>query len=243
MAGIPEGVRVRLLSATEQRGLFGELHFLREQLLLPFGAAIAVGAWNGPTGHPKDFRAAWHRRRDQDDAGRDPGSGSDQQRGAARDAGLVALYLVVTVLADQRAGGETLHRLVEDLRSRIDVPHSSRLTTSARVWLHDRYSPDYDITSYVVRHQLVFRVENDFPRLLLRKPAAGRARRSLRPVIGSCRPFDAILRSWGDTQTLRAWGVKCPSKIPDSTSTWSSYVPASRTRQPSFTTRMIRSPP
>ena len=48
-AGRSEG-----LSVEEQRGLIGELAFLRD-LALSFGADTAIEAWKGPSGAPKDF--------------------------------------------------------------------------------------------------------------------------------------------------------------------------------------------
>ncbi|ELF6480627.1 PD-(D/E)XK motif protein [Vibrio fluvialis] len=42
------------LSTEEQRGLIGELNLLRE-LAMNFGSEMAVEAWKGPSGAPKDF--------------------------------------------------------------------------------------------------------------------------------------------------------------------------------------------
>ena len=42
------------LSVEEQRGLIGELAFLRD-LVVTFGANTAIEAWKGPSGAPKDF--------------------------------------------------------------------------------------------------------------------------------------------------------------------------------------------
>jgi hypothetical protein len=43
------------LSAEEQKGLIGELLVLERYLIPLFGPADATGAWEGPTGSPKDF--------------------------------------------------------------------------------------------------------------------------------------------------------------------------------------------
>ncbi len=48
------GGKSRGLSAEEQRGLVGELAFLRE-LVSAFGTDTAIEAWTGPTGSAKDF--------------------------------------------------------------------------------------------------------------------------------------------------------------------------------------------
>lgn len=48
------GGRPRGLSIEEQRGLVGELAFLRE-LVSAFGPETAIEAWTGPTGSAKDF--------------------------------------------------------------------------------------------------------------------------------------------------------------------------------------------
>lgn len=48
------GSKSRGLSAEEQRGLVGELAFLRE-LVSAFGPDTAIEAWTGPTGSAKDF--------------------------------------------------------------------------------------------------------------------------------------------------------------------------------------------
>lgn len=46
--------RLEGISIEEQRGLIGELAFLRK-LAIKFGEAMAIEAWKGPTGSPKDF--------------------------------------------------------------------------------------------------------------------------------------------------------------------------------------------
>ena len=49
-----QGGRAKGLTTEEQRGLVGELHFLR-QLVEVIGSASAVEAWKGPLGSSKDF--------------------------------------------------------------------------------------------------------------------------------------------------------------------------------------------
>lgn len=49
-----QGGRAKGLSTEEQRGLVGELHFLR-QLVRAIGSASAIEAWKGPLGSSKDF--------------------------------------------------------------------------------------------------------------------------------------------------------------------------------------------
>lgn len=45
----------RLLSISELMGLFGELLFLRDELIPAVGTELAISSWQGPLGYPQDF--------------------------------------------------------------------------------------------------------------------------------------------------------------------------------------------
>lgn len=160
------------LTAEQQLGLFGEVSFLKDQLLQRLDPDVAVGSWVGPTGANQDFQL--------------PGSAFEVKSSIAAphlririsnirqldDTGVGTLILTHLVL-DSRlggAGGVSLRGVVDELRERLRSRSDSalsmfesRLQTCGYLDVHaDRY----DVVRYTPRSMSHFHVREGFPRLL-----------------------------------------------------------------------------
>ena len=164
------------LTPEEQRGLYGELWFLREHVIPALPLTEAVGAWTGPERTAKDFQF--------------PGSAVEVKTTTARqhqnlqitsekqldDAGLNALFLCHLSLEAAQGTGESLPEIVAALR------HSTGGSPLAAQSLEDRlleagyldvHGALYRAVGYLMREVNLYRVQDGFPRIVERDLLAG----------------------------------------------------------------------
>jgi len=155
------------LSPERQRGLFGELYFLRRVLLGSAPAATAVAAWVGPDGSPQDFAFGAAAVEVKTTAGAQPQLlriTSERQLDTTALNHLALFHLSV----DARDGaGQTLPDLVAETRRALRDPAAAdrfedRLFTAGYL---DAQAVQYR-AGYTVRQAAIFLVAEGFPRLV-----------------------------------------------------------------------------
>jgi hypothetical protein len=155
------------LSGERQRGLFGELYFLRRLLTGLVPALPAVEAWVGPSAAPQDFgfgETAVEVKTSMAKQHQVLRIASERQLDTTALAHLAVFHLSV----DGREGaGQTLPQLVTELRTDlIDTAaanlYEDRLFDAGYLDVH---ADDYR-TGYSVREANIFMVTEDFPRLV-----------------------------------------------------------------------------
>jgi hypothetical protein len=165
----PEG-----LGEEAQRGLYGELLFLRD-CVLPATGPAGVTSWTGSrrTAHDFQFPACavevkttttkQHQRMT---------IASERQ---LDDSTCGALYLYLVSLDMLQARGETLNKIVADLRLRLNAhPASLRFEAALlEAGYLDVHASRYDPQGHVVRESRFFRVTGAFPRLTEHDVPAG----------------------------------------------------------------------
>lgn len=181
----PEG-----LAPEEQRGLFGELWFLRHRLLPHIPADDAVHAWTGTARTVKDFQF--------------PGGAIEMKTTSAStdphlhingarqldDEGLDRLYLAYLALEPMQGSGETLPAMVSEVRVLVrgSLTASQRLEDNLReAGYLDVHAPRYEQPGYFQREALVFHVGDGFPRLTERDLPAGVGDLHYRISVAECR--------------------------------------------------------
>ena len=156
------------LSAEEQRGLWGELHFLNTRLLPVLGGA-AVNGWTGPEGAHQDFQfpSAWIEVKTT--LAKQPQAVRITSERQLDDTHAPALFLHVLMLETQEGGSDTLPARVAQLRSALGGwPVARELFEDAllSVGYLDRHAPKYVATGYAVRRAEDFRIGTGFPRIV-----------------------------------------------------------------------------
>jgi hypothetical protein len=182
----PEG-----LSPLQQRGLYGELWFLTEQVVPEAGPAGAVASWTGPLAKDQDFqfracsvevkvtaanpdqKIHVSNVRQLDDTGR----------------GTAPLFLLHVALEERKAQGDTLVELVRRARDLVaggSHDFEERLRLAGYLDVH---ASRYEGTGYVVKSSDFFRVGDGFPRILERelRPGVGNVEYTI--SVGACAPF------------------------------------------------------
>lgn len=188
------------LSDEAQRGLWGELHFLRGALLAAFGAEAAVAAWQGHAAAHQDFLVPRGAVEVKTTSGKAPHIVRITSERQLDDRGLPALYLRHLALAVRDGAGETLPSLVAALREQLltDAIAAERFEDAllAAGYL-DAHAWRYEGRGYAVRETNDFAVRGRFPRLTERDLPAGVGDVRYALSLDACRAFllapDALL--------------------------------------------------
>lgn len=191
----PEG-----LSAEEQRGLYGELWFMRERLFPHLPPMQVVGAWTGPARIAKDFQVAGCAVEVKTTAAKQHQHLQITSEKQLDDTGLTAMFLFHLSLEVSSGAGETLPEMVQRTRQWAGPDAAAALLLEDKLrdggyWdVHQhRYA-----AGYICREFNLFRVQEGFPRLTERDlpPGVGDLRYSV--SVAECRHFP------GDPEELRA---------------------------------------
>jgi hypothetical protein len=189
------------LTAEQQRGLYGELHVLRSDLLPALGAATAVNGWTAPGGAHQDFQFATGAVEVKTTVAKQPLAVRITSERQLDDTGIAALFLHVVVLDERevdlgRSGeGESLPALVEDLRKRLkEQPgvlelFNDRLLEDGYL---DAHAPRYEGRRFCLRREMTFRVGRGFPRLVERDLPEGVGDVSYALSLAACKEFSVL---------------------------------------------------
>lgn len=154
------------LSPEEQRGLFGELYFVRKAISSVVEARSILESWLGPSGGVWDFQtgptalevkttiASGHKH-----------IRISNERRLDR-TNLEKLYLYVLSLDRIDSAGETLNALVDEIDRMMDFGESNRFKSKLYEYGYfDHHRDLYDLIGYVVCGETFYEVRDDFPRI------------------------------------------------------------------------------
>jgi hypothetical protein len=156
------------LGEEEQRGLWGELHFLRAHLLSGLGAE-AVAGWKGGEKAHQDFQFETGAAEVKTTLAKRPQVVRITSERQLDSSGWRALFLHVVALEPRDGGGETLPALVASLRSTLAGEAAARETFEDGLLAYgylDAHAGRYAERGYLVRSEATFQVRRGFPRLV-----------------------------------------------------------------------------
>ncbi len=189
--------RTDKLTEEEQKGLIGELVFLRDILLPRFEPMEAISFWQGPIGGEgeKDFSVSNTAVEIKTRAGTSPARVRISSEGQLDTGNYARLFLVVHELS-RSSGGQpdsfSLDDLVKQMRDTLmgRQPESldlfeGRLTSWGYSDLHD-----YEKDLFLLLGQSTFAVEDSFPRLVPGSLPAGVRELNYTLDLSACRDFE-----------------------------------------------------
>lgn len=163
-----ENVTSAGLSAEEQRGLYGELFFLRKWLNNTTNKRKCIEAWYGPGKSNQDFQ--------HDDWALEvkTSSGNNHQKIHISNerqldtSNLMHLILFHLSLEVRSGSGESLNSIVDSLHALFTDDALAEIIFSAKLleagfFAQHKYL--YDIDSYFIRQEYFYSVEKEFPRI------------------------------------------------------------------------------
>lgn len=156
------------LSAEGQRGLYGELHFLRHFVLSALDAEAAVASWTGPAGAPQDFqfrRCAIEVKSTVVKRHETIAIANEKQ---LDDSLVPALYLAHLRLTESPSAGLTLPAMVASIRESLGSVSGACAAFDAKLLdcgFHDAQAALYESVKYAVQSMAVYWVRGNFPRI------------------------------------------------------------------------------
>ena len=182
------------LSEEAQRGLYGELRFLKDYVL-PSADHLekAVLAWTGPRSRQHDFQfgsAAVEVKTSASKQHQKLQIASEQQLDETTVEKLYLYYLSIALI---ESSSDTLPALVDDIRANLSLnagalsEFNSLLIEAGYI---DSQSNKYEPTGYSMRESAVFLVEKEFPRIRENevRPGVGDVRYSI--SVAQCRNYE-----------------------------------------------------
>ena len=156
------------LDPAAQRGLWGELHFLRTRLF-PLLGGIAANAWKGPDGAHQDFQFASAWIEVKTTIAKQPQSVRISSERQLDETRAPVLFLHVLALEVHEGGLATLPEEIAMVRQALAAWPGARETFEdallAAGYL-DQHAARYAKVGYAVRQTQNFLVQGDFPRLV-----------------------------------------------------------------------------
>ncbi|KKG13675.1 PD-(D/E)XK motif protein [Methanosarcina mazei] len=158
------------LSEKAQRGLYGELWFLRKYMLPYLGIQEGIASWKGPEGKPQDFQFLKLAVEVKTTVGKQHQKISISNEQQLDDTGLDRLFLEYLSLVELNKGaGETLQSIVEEIKKLISSDLSSYrkfIDLLVEAGYLEEHGYKYSNFFYTVRSSNIFEVKDDFPRII-----------------------------------------------------------------------------
>ena len=157
------------LSLEFQRGLYGELRFLRDFMIQNLEINKAINSWKGPLKANQDFQIS--------------GLGIEVKTSIAKqhqkihitneqqldDTGLDSLHLFFLSLRTMEGHGETLPGIIDSIRKLIELknePGYEFETQLIKAGYIDKHRDKYSKTGYSDRAAQLFLVDDQFPKII-----------------------------------------------------------------------------
>lgn len=184
--------RSNKLSAEAQRGLFGELYFLRTLLKSGLDPSRVITAWTGPAGASQDFGFTDVAVEVKTSMAVNPQSFRVSNARQLDDTGLNSLYLLFLSLNPLPDNGETLNQLVEEIDESLALVPAAPGKFRLRLYeagYFPNHSVNYDSPGYDVLSSSCFLVGKGFPRLCEADLSAGVSELQYSVSLAACAPF------------------------------------------------------
>lgn len=163
------------MSLEAQRGLWGELHVMREHFLPFLGNDTAVFGWKASAAAHQDFQFLGGAVEVKTTTAKQPQSVRITSERQLDDTGVGVLFLDVVVLDEREVPvgecvqGESLTALISQIRSKLSTDLCAMIAFNDRLlergWL-DGFDARYDGRRWTVRQEFTYRIRPDFPRLV-----------------------------------------------------------------------------
>jgi hypothetical protein len=189
-------IKGELLSKERQRGLYGELIFLKTLLDRSSDPVKSIAAWTGPEGSNQDFSDELTAVEVKSSKATKPSVNiaSELQLDWTK---LDSLYLVVIHLDELSNGSDTLLKLIEEIKAKIEN-HQGLLSLFEekleRVGIPIEEEKHYDDFGFIIRSKRAYEVQDGFPALTIdtiNNDAIHNVEYQIDLTV--CEPFEAVL--------------------------------------------------
>ena len=156
------------LSPEEQRGLFGELFFLRKWLKNNTDKRKCVEAWYGPEKSNQDFQHGVWAVEVKTSSGNNHQKIHISNERQLDTSNLGHLFLFHLSLEARVGSGESLNDLVDSLHELFAIDAHAEIIFSAKLLEAGYFAQHkylYESDGYFIRHENFYKIEKEFPRI------------------------------------------------------------------------------
>lgn len=180
------------LKPEEQRGLFGELYFLRKFLQVNYDFLSVVSTWSGTEKQIRDFQSGTWAVEVKTTHGNNHQKVQISSERQLDTKNLEDLFLYHLSLEQQQNSGETLNDIVDSV---IDILRAETIALNKfkskiyEVGYFDLQRNLYETIGYHIRQDVFYKVEKDFPRIEENDIRIGVGDVKYSIILSQCTPF------------------------------------------------------
>lgn len=192
------------LKLEEQRGLFGELYFLRKFLQTNNDFLSVISTWTGTEKQIRDFQSGSWAVEVKTTHGNNHQKVHISSERQLDTTNLEVLFLYHISLEQQQNSGESLNDIVDSVTDilRADAIALNKFKSKIyEVGYFDLQRKLYETIGYHIRQDLFYKVENDFPRIEENDIRTGVGDVKYTIIISQCTPFQISETKVFDTVT------------------------------------------
>ena len=156
------------LRPEEQRGLFGELYFLRKWLYVSTDLQRTIQSWVGPEREVRDFQIGDWAVEVKTTYGNNHQKIHISSERQLDSTNLNVLFLLHLSLESQQHNGENLNQIIDSINLQLNSDIAVQSQFKSKLLLSGYFSHHkdlYDGTGYQVRQELFYSVTDGFPRI------------------------------------------------------------------------------
>jgi len=164
------------LSPESQRGLYGELRFLRDVMIPNTEIAKAISSWRGPSKANQDFQISDISIEVKTSIAKQHQTIHVANEQQLDDDGLKSLFIYFLSLREKPEHAETLPGIIDEIRKIIELKNGPAYEFETQLFKAgyiDKHRTKYLKPGYHDREIQIFRVDEDFPRIIERDLKAG----------------------------------------------------------------------
>jgi hypothetical protein len=180
------------LKPEEQRGLFGELYFLRMFLQANNDFLSVVSTWTGPEKQLRDFQSASWAVEVKTTHGNNHQKVHISSERQLDTTNLENLFLYHISLEQQQNSGETLNDIVDSVTDILRAETIALNKFKSKIYevgYFDLQRNLYETIGYHIRQDVFYKVKNDFPRIEENDIRIGVGDVKYSIILSQCTPF------------------------------------------------------
>jgi len=182
---------VKILSEQRQRGIYGELYFLRSHVLSHCSDRDSLDSWGGHSAKHQDFSFLHGTVEVKTTIRKQHKKVALSSEKQLDSTGMENLFLYCITLNLDDNSGQTLPEMVYELREKYSVVPNAELIFNEylqRTGYLDEHEKYYNKNKYIFKKEYMFRVEDGFPCITDPPEGVGDVKYTI--VISSCMNFD-----------------------------------------------------
>lgn len=156
------------LTPEEQRGLFGELYFLRKYFQVNYNFLDVINTWLGTEKQVRDFQSGTWAVEVKTTHGNNHQKVHISSERQLDTTNLDDLFLYHISLEQMQNSGETLNDIVDSLYAILETDAIALNKLKSKIYEAGYFELQrslYDGKGYFIRQNVFYKVENDFPRI------------------------------------------------------------------------------